>query len=227
VRRRYRQRTWLAERLASERSQREAIRKFSLGEAFYDPKVWLLTLAYFGHNLTNYGLVFFMPLIVQGLGASPNMIGWISALPFVFGFASMLFWGWHRDHTGERTWHIAGPSLLCGVAMAVCIFIGVSHPVMVMIALILAAMSNQVITPVFWSLPSALLTGTAAAAGIALISAVGNLGGWLGPYMFGLVKDSSGSNNVALLCLAAGTIISGIAVVAAGHDPRMERMHPD
>src|SRR5208283_5374383 len=82
------QRTWLVERLASERAQREAIRKFTLGEAFCNPKIWLLTVAYFGHNVSLQVLVFFMPLMVKGLGVSTNMIGLVSALPFVFALVA-------------------------------------------------------------------------------------------------------------------------------------------
>ena len=80
--------------------------------------------------------------------------------------------------------------------------------------------------PTFWSLPSAMLTGAAAAGGIAMINAVGNLGGWLGPWVFGLVKDATGSDNLALLCLAWRRSLSAIAVIVAGHDRRLERIPP-
>ena len=78
----------------------------------------------------------------------------------------------------------------------------------------------------FWAMPSALLTGAAAAGGIAMINAVGNLGGWIGPWVFGLVKDASGSDNIALLSLALAPVISAIAVLLAGHDRRLERIPP-
>ena len=94
-----------------------------------------------------------------------------------------------------------------------------------MVVLIFAAMGVQSTNPVFWALPSAFLTGTAAAGGIAMINAVGNLGGWLGPWVFG-VKDATGNNNIALLCLASAALIAAIAIVLAGHDRRLERMSP-
>jgi len=78
--------------------------------------------------------------------------------------------------------------------------------------------------PTFWSLPSAMLTGVAAAGGLAMINAVGNLGGWLGPSVYGLVKDATGSADLGLLCLAVGPLVTAIAVVLAGHDRRLERM---
>jgi ACS family tartrate transporter-like MFS transporter len=220
------QRTWLAERLASEQAQREAIHKFSLGQTFSNPKIWLLSLAYVGQTAAQYGLAFFMPLIVKGLGVSTSMIGVVSALPYVFGLSALLFWGWHSDITGERTWHTAGAWLLTSGGMAACILIGASHPVVTMGALILAVMGSHCAPSIFWSLPTALLTGTAAAGGIAMINAVGSLGGWLGPWMFGVVKDATGSDSIALLCLAAAPAISAIVVIAVGHDRRLERMPP-
>jgi nitrate/nitrite transporter NarK len=110
--------------------------------------------------------------------------------------------------------------------MGACILIGVSHPVIVMVALTVAIMGQYSTNAVFWALPSALLTGAAAAGGIAMINAVGNLGGWLGPSVFGLVKDATGSDNIALLCLALGPVIAATAVILAGHDRRLERIPP-
>ena len=220
------QRTWLAERLASERAQREAIRKFSLAEAFYNPKIWLLTVAWVGDCASDYGLVFFLPLIVKGLGVSTNMVGLVSGVPYVFALAAMVFWGWHSDHTGERTWHVAGAWLLCAAGMGACIFIGPSHPVWMMVALTFAAMGSRAGPGVFWSLPSAILTGTAAAGGLAMINAVGNLGGWLGPWGFGLVRDATGSDKIALFCLALAPVFASIVLIAVGHDRRLERIPP-
>ena len=220
------QRTWLTERLASERAQREAVHKFSLGEVFYNAKIWLLTLTHFGLNVAMYGVLLFLPLIVKGLGVSTNWIGAVSALPFVFALVGMNYWGWHSDRTGERTWHVAGAYLLSAAGLAAGIVIGVGHPVLMMVALIVATTALWAGTPAFWALPSALLTGTAAAGGIALINSVANLGGWIGPWVFGLVKDATGSDNVALLCLALAPIIGSIAVIMAGHDRRLERIPP-
>ncbi|MDR3538945.1 MAG: MFS transporter, partial [Acetobacteraceae bacterium] len=99
------------------------------------------------------------------------------------------------------------------------------QPVMMMVALILGVMGQQAIAPTFWPLPTAMLSGAAAAGGIALINAVGNLGGFLGPYMFGLIKDASGGTDLlALLALAAAPIIGAVVLVSLGHDKRLERI---
>ena len=218
------QRTWLQQRLDSESAQREAVRKFSLGQAFSNPKLWLLTLAYVGQNGSSYGLVFFLPLIVKGLGVPNDWIGLVSALPYMCAFVAMIYWGYHSDISGERTWHVAGAALVAAGGLATCVLIGVGHPVLTMIALCIAMMGQQSLVPTFWSLPSAMLTGVAAAGGLAMINAVGNLGGWLGPSVYGLIKDATGSADIGLLCLAIGPLVTAIAVVLAGHDRRLERM---
>jgi MFS family permease len=220
------QRTWLQNRLDSEQAQRESVRKYSLAEAFRNPKLWLLTLAYVGQNGSGYGLVFFLPLIVKGLGVSTEWIGLVSALPYLCAFVAMIYWGYHSDLNGERAKHVAAACLTCAAGLGACIFIGINHPMIIMVALIIGVMGQQSIAPTFWSLPTAMLSGTAAAGGIALINAVGNLGGFLGPYMFGLVKDSTGSDTIGLLAIATAPVVSAIVLLSLGHDSRLERIPP-
>lgn len=212
------QRNWLSNRLDTERAKREKVRKFSLFEAFIDPKIWLLTIAYVGQNISQYGLILFMPMIVQGLGVGPNLIGIVSALPFLFALFAMFIWGWHSDRSGERKWHCASACLLCAAGMATCIIAGPSHPVIVTLALIVAEIGQQSIALTFWAIPTSILTGTAAAGGIAMIQSVGQLGSLLGPWAFGFLKDTTGSNNFALLCLAVAPALSAILVVLVGQD---------
>ena len=218
------QRTWLVERIASERAQQEAVRKFSLAGAFSSRTLWLITIAYFGNQMWSYAVSFFLPLIVRGLGVGTNWIGLLSGLPYLVALVAMNVWGWNSDRTGERTWHVASAWLLSSAGMAVCILVGPGSPSVVMVGLTFAAMGPWAMAPAFWALPSALLTGTAAAGGIAMIGAVGQLGSWFGPTLFGLVKDATGSNNTALLVLALAPVISTVLLVAAGHDRRMERI---
>ena len=220
------QRAWLSERLTAEREQREAIHKFTLVEAFCNPKVWLLAMAAFCNNVAALGVTFFMPLIVKGLGVPTGMIGLVSAIPFVFALLAMNYWGWHSDKTGERPWHVASAWLLTSAGLAACVVIGVGHPVLVMVALTFATMGQYANQPALWALPTALLTGTAAAGGIAMINTVAQFGGWVGPWVFGLVKDATGSDNTALLFLAMAPAISAVLVIVAGHDRRLERIPP-
>ena len=220
------QKAWLNERLASERAQREAIRTYSLSEVFRNAKLWLLTLVLFGHQVPNWGLAFFMPLIVKGLGVTTNWIGLVTAVPSLFAFVAMVTWGYHSDRTGERTWHAAGALLLAAGGLSCCILIGNHDPILTFIALCLSIIGNLAVAPCFWSIPGAMLTGTAAAGGLAMINSLGNLGGWFGPWVYGLVKDATGSTDLALLCLAAGPIISAVVLVLVGHDRRLDHMSP-
>jgi MFS family permease len=214
------EKAWLTRRLAAERTQRETIRDYSLAETMRNPRVWLLTLVYFGQNMTGYGLVIFLPQIVNRFGVSVGVNGLISALPFAAAAVAMVLWGLHSDRTGERNLHAAAACFLTFAGLAVCVFL--QDPVLMMIAIILSQMGQASIAPTFWTLPTAMLSGTAAAGGIALINAVGNLGGFLGPYMMGAIKDATGSFSIGLLSIASGVLVSGIVLVALGHDRRLE-----
>jgi MFS family permease len=219
-------RDWLERRLAAERAQQEAVRTFTLGQAFGSPKIWLLTFVEFGHQYAGYGLVFFMPLIVKGLGVERDLIGPIAAIPYLFGFVAMIAWGYRSDRTGERVWHAGSTLFVVAAATAACELIGPAHPVLLMVVLCIAVIGNQSFAPCFWSIPGTMLTGTAAAGGIAMINALGNLGGWAGPTVYGLARDATGSTSFALLCLAIGPLIAGVVLVMVGHDRRLEQLPP-
>jgi MFS transporter, ACS family, tartrate transporter len=219
-------RDWLEGRLAAERAQQEAVRTFTLAGVFRSPKIWLLTFVEFGHQYAGYGLVFFMPLIVKGLGVDRDWIGPVAAIPYVFGFIAMIAWGYSSDRSGERVWHAVSTMIIVTVAMVVCEFIGPAHPVLLMAVLCVAVIGNQGFAPCFWSIPGTMLTGTAAAGGIAMINALGNLGGWAGPSVYGLVRDATGSTSFALLCLAIGPLIAGVVLIMVGHDRRLEQIPP-
>jgi ACS family tartrate transporter-like MFS transporter len=221
------QREWLQTRLDSEEAQRESVHRYGLGETLRNPRVWALTLVYFGQNVSNYGLLIFLPQIIKSFGISTQMTGYVSALPFVFAAFAMIYWGLRSDRSGSRTMYVASACALCAAGLAACTFIGTGHPVWMMVALILGVMGQQSIAPTFWPLPTAMLSGVAAAGGIALINAVGNLGGFLGPYMFGLIKDATGGSDLlALLALAAAPVVSTVVLLAMGHDRRLERIPP-
>ncbi len=185
-----------------------------------NPVMWLLTLAEFGHQVAGYGLAFFMPLIVKRLGVANAWIGVVSAIPALFGFVAMITWGYHSDRTGERTWHASGALLLVAAGLAARTAIGSGRPVPMMVALCFTIMGNQSVAPCFWSIPSSLLTGAAAAGGLAMVNSLGNLGGWFGPWMYGLVKDTTGSTSSALFSLAVGPLASAIILIALRRNSR-------
>jgi MFS family permease len=218
------QRTWLQARLDSEVKQREEVHRYELMEAMSNGRVWLLTLVYFGQNVSGYGLLLFLPTIVKSFGISTMMTGVVSALPFVFAAFAMIYWALRSDRSGSRTAYVASACALSAAGLAAGAFIGTGNATLMMVALTLGIMGQYTIAPTFWPLPTAMLSGVAAAGGIALINAVGNLGGFVGPYMFGLIRDYTGSDLISLLALAAAPIVSMLVLLGLGHDRRLERI---
>ncbi len=186
------QRDWLIARLDTERARRESIKQYSLKQALLDKRVLLLSLVYFGGTFSGYGIVLFQPQIVHRLAEGFGMTGVINAIPYVFAAVAMILWGRHSDHTGERPRHVAIAYAVGAIGLIATALM--TDPVLTMITLVIAAMGQASTGPTFWSLPTAMLSGTAAAGGIALINALGNLGGFFGPYVFGLIKDATGGS---------------------------------
>jgi MFS transporter, ACS family, tartrate transporter len=217
------QRDWLMNRLAIERTQRESIRTYSLLQALTDKRVLLLSLVYFGGTFSGYGIALFQPQIVHRLAAGFGMTGIINAIPYVFGACAMVLWGRHSDHTGERPRHVAIAYYTAAIGL---IATGLmTDPILTMTMLVIASIGGSSTGPTFWTLPTAMLSGTAAAGGIALINALGNLGGFFGPYLFGLIKDATGGSfTVGLIALALGPIMSASLVLMLGHDRRLEHI---
>ncbi len=207
-------------RLAAEKADKEAIHKFSLGEALTHPRIWGLSLVYFGIVTGLYGLGFWLPQIVKAFGLSTAMTGWVVAIPYVFSALVMIPWTRNSDRTGERVWHVAIPAALGGAGLIAGAYLG--DPLLAMIALTIGSIGTFAALPTFWSLPTALLTGTAAAGGIALINAVGNVGGFVGPYLVGWIRDTFKDPALATASLGGFMILAGVITLLLGHDSRME-----
>jgi MFS transporter, ACS family, tartrate transporter len=219
------ERAWLAARLAQERRRREAVRRMSVGEALVDPKVLLLSLVYFGAVATNYGLSFFLPQIVKSFGFSIVSTGLVSAAPYVVGLVSMVVWGHRSDRRRERRFHTAFPMFVASVGLAGSAV--TDDPMIKMIALSVAGFGIFGCLPVFWTLPTAFLSGAAAAAGIAVINSIGNLAGFAGPFAMGWIKDTTGSYSGGLQLLAALGAIGALIVLAFGRDQVLAGAEPE
>jgi MFS family permease len=217
------QREKVSARLASEKAKREAIRKFSVGEALTHPRILGLALVYFGIVTGLYGLGFWLPQIVKAFGFSTAMTGWVVAIPYLFSAIVMIPWSRHSDQTAERVWHVALPALLGGAGLVAGAFL--DDPLSAMVALTLGSIGAFAALPIFWTLPTTLLTGMAAAAGIALINAIGNLGGFVGPYLVGWIRDTFTEPTLATASLGGFMILAGLITVALGHDRQMEAAH--
>ena len=210
------ERTWLVRRLDEEQTQRETQHNYSLRQALLNPKMLALSVVYFGVVASNHGLTFFLPQIVQGFGMSNFTIGLVSAVPYLVGTVGIVLWGRRSDRKLERRFHLAFPLLVAAAGMAASTFL--DDPVLKMIAFSIAGFGIFASMPVFWTLPTAFLSGTAAAGGIAMINSIGNLAGFAGPYAMGWIKDSTGTYAGGLLALAAVGVIAMIIVLALGDD---------
>lgn len=182
----------------------------TIADAFRSPKVWLLCLVYFGMVMVNYGISFWLPQIVKDtLTKDVFKIGLLTAIPWGVAAIAMVVVGHHSDKTGERRWHIAGPAILCSVAFAVSAIPGISG-LLSLIALTLATAGIASAYSTFWALPTTILSGTAASAGIAWVNSVGNLAGYLSPYLVGTIRDTTHSMVWALLMLSFCCLFSAI-----------------
>jgi MFS transporter, ACS family, tartrate transporter len=217
------ERSWLAGRLDAERRNRQAIADFTVVQALTNPRVLLLGLVYFGVVAANYGMSFWLPQIVKGFGLTNLETGFVTAIPYFIGAIAMVVWALRSDHAHERKWHTAIPALLAAVGLASSTAAG--SPTLEMAALSLAAVGIFAVLPCFWTLPTALLSGSAAAGGIALINSIGNLAGFVGPYAIGFIKDQTQSFAPGLIFIAVLAFISFVVVLLLGHDHTLER-HP-
>ncbi len=205
------QRSWLISTLETERSLIEAKRKVSVWQSFFDPKVLLLTLNYFGIVGASIGMLLFVPQIVKQLGLTNMQVGWVSMIPYICGAVALLVWGWFSDRTGERRWNLFWA---CTTATAGLVIAGATvGTVWALVGMSIAAIGFYGSKGPFWTMPSMILTGTAAASGIAWINAVGNLGGFFGPSIVGWAKTYTGSFAGGLYALACFSLVS--AIVAA------------
>jgi len=202
------QRDWLLATLRQESQETAAVSRTNVWAAFTHPGIWLLVLVYFGLDTVSYGISLWLPNLIRSLsGVSDFVIGLLSTIPYVAAAISMVLVGMHSDRSGERRWHTALPAFVgaSGLLLA-----AQSTSVVPMIAGITVAVLGvfSMLGP-FWTMPTSLLTGSAAAAAIALINSVGNLGGFFGPYIIGLVRTHTGSFKNGLLVVGATLAVGG------------------
>jgi MFS transporter, ACS family, tartrate transporter len=203
---------WITEQLEQEKQEKLSRGHVSLWQAFKHPQVILLMTIYFFAVTGNYGLTFFLPSITENMGGmSVTVRTIVTTLPYVCCTIAILICGRTSDRMKERRWHTAIPILLCAVGMSVSVLVA-DYPALVIAALCLAGLAPAA-WPSFWSLPSALLTGSAAAGAIGLINSVGNLGGFVGPYAVGFLRTSTGSFNAGVWVLAVCSLIAGILAI--------------
>ncbi|WP_107655083.1 MFS transporter [Nocardia suismassiliense] len=211
------ERQWLSTELAAEQAEVEKAEQWTVRKALTDSRVIGLAFVYGGIVYGLYALGFFLPTIIKGFeqqyGTSYSVVerGLINAVPYVIGAVVMVWWSRHGDRTGERPWHVALPALLGGLAIPVALYLG--NPLAAMIAVTVCAVGVLAALPTFWALPSAFLTGAAAAGGIALINSIGNFSGFAAPYITGALRDWTGSQRAGLWVVGVAMIGSAVGVL--------------
>ena len=201
----------LEARLATEAT--EVVGPASVVGALRSPRVLALSWVYFGIVYGLYALGFFLPTIVKGFATqygtkfSTVQQGLITAIPYAAGLVAMVVWTHHRSNPTVR---VVAPTLIGGLAIPIALYL--ANPWLAIVAVTICACGVLAALPSFWALPTAYLTGFAAAAGIGLINALGNLSGFVAPYVTGALSDATGSNKVGLwvvgICMVSAAVVA-------------------
>lgn len=199
----------LQEQLRREAAEAGADQRSHLAAAFTSPRVWLLCLLYFLFNIGGYGYEMWLPSIVKGFsGQSDFVVGLITAVPYLAAGIAMFWAGRHSDRTGERRGHVAVAAFAATLGFALAA--SLRNPWLAMAGLTLAFMGLKSTMGPFWALGTSFLSGTAAAGGIAFINSVGNLGGFVGPTLVGVIRDRTGADTAALYVLGGSLLLMGL-----------------
>lgn len=215
------ERLWLATEIAAERDGTVRVHGYlTLRQVLTDRRVLALGAIYFSIGTATYGITFFMPPILKSLHLTDWETGVATAVPYAVGTLGMIAWSWSSDRRNERRWHFVIAALIAALGLIA------SGPMLgslwALTAMSLATVGLYGSKPAFWAMPGEFLAGPAAAGGIALINAIGNLGGFVGPYVLGWLKDYTGTYESGLYFLAACALASAAITVVAARSGRGE-----
>ncbi len=212
------ERDWLVAKIAAERRATEAVRKFTLWQALYNPKVLLLALNYVGIVTASLGMLIFIPQIIKSLGDYSNMtVGWLTMIPYTCGAIAMVVWGRISDRMNERRWNLFIGCVFSTVGLVIA---GMTMGTWwALVGMSIAAMGFYGSKGPFFAMPPMFLSGAGLAAGIAWINSIGNLGGFFGPWYVGVMKDLTGSYAGGLYGLALLGLIAAIVCALFLHIP--------
>ena len=207
-------REWLCRTMAVEQASRQRAGHTTLAGSVASARVWLLSSVLFMNSLVTYGIFLWLPKMLQDVsGTRGFMLSTITSIPFVAALAAMVIVGRHSDRTGERKLHVAA----CAITAALGLLMAVAsqgHLWLLVLSFTLSQMAQRAVVGVFWAIPPMFLGGTGAAAGIALINATGNLGGFAGPAIMGALHDATGGYGGGLLVLSGALLIEASLVLS-------------
>ncbi len=209
-----RQREWLTATMAREREARLARHHGSEMRMLFSGRLWLLALIYFLNTTVTYGVFLWLPNILREVS---GFRGWrlsvATAIPFGVALVAMVLVGRHSDRTGERKWHVAACALTAAAGLVLAAF-SQHSVVLIVLSFMLSQAGQRAVMSVFWAIPPIFLGGLAAAAGIALINSIGNLGGFVGPTAMGWLRQVSADYTSGLLMLAGVLVVEAVLVAS-------------
>lgn len=212
------EKSFFREQYEREVAAKRSARHYSLWEAFSNPEVLKLCLAYFLWITGFWGFNYWMPTVLKGVSGWSNFaIGWLVVIPMAFSLLAMLAIGYSSSKTGERRWHGAIGLFLGAIGMGIGVFI--QDPRISFCFVVLAGIGVYAPFGVWWSYPTTFLSGTAAAGAIGLINSCGNVGGFVGPYVTGYLKDATGSFVGAWVYLACSLALGGLLILTFKKQP--------
>jgi ACS family tartrate transporter-like MFS transporter len=209
------ERVWLGAEMGRER--RERAERGGSWRSLLDRKLLLLCLFYFLNTTVTYGIFLWLPRMVEDALGRRSFA--LVMIPFAFAIVGMVLIGRHSDRTGERRRHVAACALLAALGLALAAA-SERSPALLVLSFTICQVGQRAIQPTFWAIPPLFLGGTAAAAGIALINSIGNLGGQLGPWAMGALRDLTGSHGGGLLLLVGLLVMQAVLVLALRLPPR-------
>lgn len=202
----------LIEDYEQETVMKNAVKKYTLMEALLDKEVLKLCLIYFMWITSFWGFSFWMPTVLKSVSGWSNVaIGLVITIPYTIALISQVLVGSSSSRTGEKRWHAAIPMFVGAVGMGCAPFI--TDPLISLVMICLSAIGLYAGMGVWWTYPTTFLSGPAAAGAIALINSVGNSGGWVGPYLTGFIKDTTGSFQWAYIYLSFSLVVAGLLML--------------
>jgi len=214
------ERNWLVARLKSEAEAKKGGHGHtaSAWSALKDLRVLALSLIYFGTSAGLYTLGLWAPLMIREFGFTPFQTGLLSGVPSVVAVVAMVWWARHSDRSGERTWHVVIP---CVVACIGFVLAGNAMTALfVVLSLVVVNVGISSAKAPLWAMPSTFLSGAGAAAGIAMINSLGNLGGFVGPFAIGWLKNRTGGYAAGLYVVAATLAVSAVVTLLLARNTR-------
>jgi len=204
------QRQWIEQKLVEEKAVNP--KKITTWRALCSGPVLVMSAVAFLEYFVAYTVAFWLPTILKRQsGFSDVRVGFMGMVPYIAGFLAMLVNGWHSDKTGERRWHTAVPLFIAATALLGLLTVSASTQVLLMLFTMLLCVSGFL--PVFWTMPSEILSESAAAASVGMINAVGSVAGFAGPFLFGYLNSRTGSYSSGLTLMMVCAITGGLLVL--------------